>query len=121
MYQNYQSVIVDLFIVTSFLVQVYLALTSMNKMITPLNTLLNKGVTDHIFKQAKKAIYIFLFVALTISCLVTWRLFEILTFFDVIGWGKYILVGAFAIYCFSFLGVFIFCKLLLMTAQRSGL
>ncbi|RSN83356.1 hypothetical protein EA770_07110 [Acinetobacter baumannii] len=121
MYQNYQSVIVDLFIVTSFLVHVCLALTAINKMFPSLNTLLNKGVTDHIFKRAKKAIYIFLFVALSISCLVTWRLHELLTFFDVIGWGKYILVGAFAIYCFSFLGVFIFCKLLLMTARRSGL
>lgn len=121
MYQNYQSVIVDLFIVTSFLVQVCLALNGMNKMIQPLNTLLNKGVTDHIFKQAKKSIYIFLFVALTFSCLVTWRLYELLTFFDVIGWGKYILVGAFALYCFSFLGLFIFCKLLLMTARRVGI
>jgi hypothetical protein len=74
MYQNYQSVIVDLFIVTSFLVQVYLALTAINKMGPLLNTLLNKGVTDLIFKRAKTAIYIFLFVALSISCLVTWRL-----------------------------------------------
>lgn len=121
MYQNYQSVIVDLLIVTSFLVQVCYALGGLNKMIQPLNILLNKGVTDHIFKQAKHAIYIFLFLALTISLLVTWRLYELLTFFDVIGWGKYILVGAFTIYCFSFLGAFIFCKLLLMTARRSGI
>ncbi|NNP70409.1 hypothetical protein A7P55_09495 [Acinetobacter sp. Ac_5812] len=121
MYQNFQSVIVDLFIVTSFLVQVCLALDAVKKMIQPLVLLLDKGVTDLIFNKAKKLIYILSGFVLIISILVTWRLFELLTFFEVTGWGKYILLGAFTIYSFTFLGIFIFCKLLLMTAQRSGI
>lgn len=121
MYQNFQSVIVDLFIVTSFLVQVSLALGGISKSFQPLALLLNKGVADLIFNQAKKVIYALLFVALIFTLVVTWRFYEILTFFEIVGWGKYILVSAFTIYSFTFLGIFIFCKLLLMTGQRSGI
>jgi hypothetical protein len=51
MYLNYQSVIVDIFIITSFILHVFLAFGSIKSMSGPLSALLNKGVTDVILRK----------------------------------------------------------------------
>lgn len=121
MYLNYQSVIVDIFIITSFILHVYLAFGSIKSMSGPLSVLLNKGVTDVIYKKVKRLIFCLSFLCLCLTCLVTWRSYELLLFLNVNGYGLYILLGTFLIYSFAILAAFTFCKLLLMTAQRSGL
>lgn len=121
MYQNYQSVIVDVFLVASFTLHVWFALKGIFNMTSSLNALLNKGVTDLLFRKIKKQIYTAMFLVLTISCLITWRLFELLSFLDVSGYGLYIFLTIFAVYSFTFLAAFIFCKFLLIASQRAGL
>ena len=121
MYLNFQSVIVDIFIIACFVVHVYLAFGSIKSMSAALSALLNKGVTDVIFKKVKRLIFGLSFLCLCLSCLVTWRSYELLLFLNVNGYGLYIFLSTFLLYSFAILAAFTFCKLLLMTAQRSGL
>lgn len=121
MYLNYQSVIVDIFIITSFILHVFLAFGSIKTMSGPLSALLNKGVADVIFKKVKRLIYALAFLILSISCLITWRCYELLSFLDVSGFGLYIFLSAFLLYGFGILAIYAFCKVLLMTAHRAGL
>ena len=121
MYLNFQSVIIDIFIISCVVVHVCLAFGSIKSMSAPLSALLNKGVADVIFKKVKRLIYALAFLILSISCLITWRCYELLLFLNVNGYGLYILLSTFLLYSFAILAAFTFCKLLLMTAQRSGL
>lgn len=121
MYLNFQSVIIDIFIIACFVAHVCLAFCSIKSMSAPLSALLNKGVTDLIFKKVKVLIYALSFLIFCISCLITWRCYELFSFLDVSGFGLYIFLSAFLLYGFAILAAYAFCKLLLMTAQRSGL
>ncbi len=121
MYLNFQSVIVDLVVIAIFIYHAFLAFAGIKNMLLPLNTLLNKGVTDHIFNKVKKWFYASLVLLLGVTCLITWRFYEVVSFFDVTSYGAYILVAIFGIYGFTILSIYIFCKLLLVTAQRAGL
>jgi len=121
MYLNFQSVIVDIFIIACFVMHVCLAFGSIKSMSAALSALLNKGVADVIFKKVKRLIYALSFLILSISCLITWRCYELLSFLDVSGFGLYIFLSAFLIYGFGILSIYSFCKILLMTAHRAGL
>ena len=121
MYLTYQSVIVDVFLIVSYILHVALAFNSTKKLSMPMNALLNKGVTELIFKKIKWTLWLLLILALFITCIITWRFYALLTFLDVSGYGLYIFLIAFAMYSFTFLGAFILCRLMLIAAQRAGI
>ena len=121
MYLTYQSVIVDVFLIVSYILHVALAFNSTKKLAMPMNALLNKGVTELLFKKIKWTLCLLMILVLFITCIITWRFYALLTFMDVSGYSLYIFLIAFALYSLTFLGAFVLCRLMLVAAQRAGI